>query len=240
MDNCPLIKGRGMEKAKKLGGGVVGRRLPVLSGVDPCGGERSDAADNRRRILSAARALFEERGVEAVSMAEIGRAAGVGQGTLYRRFEHKGDLCAALLRERMAQFTEEVRPRVEAEGEPALPRLAWFLDSLALFTEEDAPLLAAVRESAGGERRRSGAYRSPFYGWLRAAVTVLLAQAVERGEARADLDVEVTADAVLAPLAVDLYLFQRHELGVEPERIVDALRRLFLDGLRTGSAGGGS
>jgi AcrR family transcriptional regulator len=207
--------------------------------MGPCAGERSDAADNRRRILSAARTLFEERGVEAVSMAEIGRAAGVGQGTLYRRFEHKGDLCAALLRERMAQFTEELRPRVEAEGEPALPRLASFIDRLALFTEEDAPLLAAVRESAGGDRRRpghrSGAYRSPFYGWLRAAVISLLTQAVEGGEARADLDVEVTADAILAPLAVDLYLFQRGEAGMSRERIVGALQGLMLNGLRNGS-----
>jgi len=229
---------------EKLGEGKgARRRLPVLTELDPCGGERSDAADNRRRILAAARTLFGEKGVEAVSMAEIGRAAGVGQGTLYRRYEHKGALCAALLRDRMAQFTEEARPRVEDDAEPALERLVWLLESLARFTEEDAPLLAAIRGSAGGERRSgagSGAYRSPFYGWLRTAVTALLVQAVERGEARPDLDVEVTADAVLAPLAVDLYLFQRHELGVEPERIVDALRRLFLDGLRTGSAGGGS
>lgn len=212
----------------------VRRRLPVLSEVEPWVGERSDAADNRRRILSAAKALFEEKGVGAVSMAEVGRAAGVGQGTLYRRYEHKGALCAALLRDRMAQFTEEARPRLESESEPALERLVWFLESLARFTEEDAPLLAAVRASAGGDRRAgsgSGPYRSPFYGWLRAAVVALLGQAVERGEARGDLDVEVTADAVLAPLAVDLYLFQRHELGMEPGRIVGALRGLVLGGV---------
>lgn len=226
-----------MEKVGRKSEGGAGRgRLPVLGETDPCAGERSDAADNRRRILEAASALFEEKGVEAVSMAEIGRAAGVGQGTLYRRFEHKGDLCAALLRERMAQFTEDARPRVEAEGEPALPRLVWFVERLAFFTEEDAPLLAAVREASGGDRRRPGhrpgVFRSPFYGWLRAAVISLLAQAVERGEARADLDVEVTADAVLAPLAVDLYLFQRGELGMSRERIVGALRSLILDGVR--------
>jgi AcrR family transcriptional regulator len=215
----------------------VGRRLPVLEEFDSCSGERSDAADNRRRILSAARKLFEEKGVEGVSMAEIGRVAGVGQGTLYRRYEHKGALCAALLRNRMAQFTEETRPLVEDENEPALGRLVRFLERLARFTEEDAPLLAAVRNHAGSERRsgsRSGAYRSPFYGWLRAAVSALLVRAVERGEARPDLDVELTADAVLAPLAVDLYLFQRHELGVSHERIVGALRSFVLDGVRSG------
>ena len=210
--------------------------MPVLGegfgGEAPCG-ERSDAAESRRRILSAARKLFEEKGVDAVSMAEVGRAAGVGQGTLYRRFDHKGALCAALLRDRMGQFAEEAGLRVEDEAEPALERLVWFLDRLAQFTEEDAPLLAAVRGPVGGEHR-SGVYRSPFYGWLRAAVAALLARAVERGEAPDDLDVEVAADAILAPLAVDLYLFQRNELGISRERIVGALRALLLDGVRSG------
>lgn len=215
----------------------------MLREVEPCGEERSDAADNRRRILTAARALFEEKGVEAVSMAEIGRAARVGQGTLYRRYEHKGALCAALLSDRMARFTEEVRVHAEEEGEPALGSLIWLLQRLARFTEENAPLLAASRGSTRGDDRAgaySAAYRKPFYSWLRTAVVTLLARAVNREEARADLDVEVAADVVLAPLAVDLYLFQRRELGMEPERIVGALCGVFLDGLRTRGAVGES
>jgi AcrR family transcriptional regulator len=199
--------------------------------------ERSDAAESRRRILRAARELFRERGVDVVSMHEIGRTADVGQGTLYRRFEHKGALCSALLRERVERFSEEVRARLEDEGEPALERIAWLLDRLADFTEKNAPLLGAIRDAAGGERRTE-VYRSPFYGWLRACVVALLWRAVERDEALSDLDVECAADAVLAPLNIDLYLFQRHELGMEPERITVALRRLLLDGLRAATPGG--
>lgn len=218
--------------------GVGRRRIPVLAegflGEAPCG-ERSDAVESRRKILGAARVLFEEKGVDAVSMHEIGRAAGVGQGTLYRRFEHKGALCAALLREGMGRFTEEARVRVEDEGEQALDRLVWFLEHLAHFTEKDAPMLGAIKDSLGGGRRME-MYRSPFYGWLRAVVAALLSRAVERGEAPEDLDVEVLADVVLAPLNVDLYLFQRHELGMEPGRIVGALRGLLLDGLRGGDS----
>ena len=59
--------------------------MPVLGegfgGEAPCG-ERSDAAESRRRILSEARNLFDEKRVDAVSMAEVGRAAGVVQVTL--------------------------------------------------------------------------------------------------------------------------------------------------------------
>ncbi|HZG64870.1 MAG TPA: helix-turn-helix domain-containing protein, partial [Rubrobacteraceae bacterium] len=82
---------------REAGDGEGRYEIPVLDfGMLPHG-ERRDAAESRRRVLDTARELFEERGVDSVSMHEIGRAAGVGQGTLYRRYEHKGALCSALL-----------------------------------------------------------------------------------------------------------------------------------------------
>lgn len=209
------------------------RRLPVFGEWESVP-ERRDAAESRGRILSAARELFERKGVDAVSMYEIGRAAGVGQGTLYRRFAHKGELCLALLRESISRFTEEVAQEVEDEREPALKRLVRLLEQLASFTERNAALLGAVRDASGGERRTE-IYQSPFYGWLRAVTAWLLGRAVERGEARGDLDVEAVADSVLAPLNVELYEFQRRELGLEVERVVRALSGLLLEGLRARS-----
>src|SRR4051794_8640134 len=61
--------------------------------------ERRDAAEHRRRILIAARALFAAQGIDATNMTEIARTAHIGQGTLYRRFAHKGELCEALMKE---------------------------------------------------------------------------------------------------------------------------------------------
>jgi hypothetical protein len=92
------------------------RMVPVLE-VATLGSvvpeERRDAAGSRRKILGAAPRLFKSRGVDAVSMHEVGRAAGVGQGTLYRRFEHKGVLCSALLAEQIEDFYEGTWERVE-------------------------------------------------------------------------------------------------------------------------------
>ena len=48
--------------------------------------ERADAARNRRRILTAARLLVERNGADAVTMDDVATAAGVGKGTLFRRF----------------------------------------------------------------------------------------------------------------------------------------------------------
>jgi AcrR family transcriptional regulator len=191
---------------------------------------RSDAVENRRRILEAARGAFGERGVEATSMHRIGRAAGVGQGTLYRHFEHKGALCAALLSEKIEGFVGEMRRRTEGRGS-ALGRLKWFLGWVAKFNEGNGELLGAIRGSSAGGRRAE-LYGNPFYQRLKDTVVGLLDEAGDRGEVSPDLDTECLADTLLAALNIDLYLYQRHQLGMERERIVGALRSL-LEGLRT-------
>ena len=61
---------------------------------------RRDAERNRQRILAAAAGVFTERGLDA-TLDEVARAAGVGIGTVYRRFPDKESLVAALFRDRI-------------------------------------------------------------------------------------------------------------------------------------------
>ncbi len=197
--------------------------------------ERRDAAAHRRRILDVARALFTARGVAAVTMQEIALAAGVGKGTLYRRYAHKGQLCLALLGDSIARFRAEVgevvadTPASDADRMSSLDRLDAVLAGLVRFNEANGPLLAAVEE-AGGERH-GAMYDSSFYRWLHATVSQLLEHAV-KGEECAPLDIPYTADAILAALAIDLYRYQRRAREFTPERIAEAARRLYRDGLR--------
>jgi AcrR family transcriptional regulator len=188
--------------------------------------------ENRRRILEVARGTFAERGVDATSMHRIGQLAGVGQGTLYRHFEHKGALCSALLTEEIQGFVREMRRRTEGRG-PAIGRLKWFLGWVAKFNEENGPLLGAIRDASAGGRRVE-LYGNPFYETLRNTVVDLLDEAGGGGEIPAGLDTECLADTLLAGLNIDLYLYQRHQLGMERERVVGGLRSL-LDGLRVGA-----
>ena len=222
-----------MEDFSVKGATGAGRSFPALDaetfGAARCG-ERRDAAESRRKILDAARHLFSERGVGAVTMYEVGRAAGVGQGTLYRRYEHKGALCTALLHESMEHFAEEVRNRLVVADESALGQLEYLIFRLVHFNEENASLLGAIQEATGGLRRSGGMYRNPFYRWLRATVAALLERGMDRGELPA-LDVEYLSDAILAPLNIELYLFQRHELSMSHERIISSLQDLLLNGL---------
>ena len=196
--------------------------------------ERSDARENRRQILAAAKRRFAAQGIEATSMQEIARAAGVGQGTLYRHFAHKGDLCLALIREDLAAFRERVGAIVaDSQAVPSpLARLEILIVEKIGVTEGHLPLLAAIQDAAAGSRRP---FRGPFDTWVHEHIVALLEQAVAQGEV-APLDIPFTADAILAALAPPHYRFQRYDLGYSSERIGAGMRRLFVDGLRQRAA----
>ncbi len=212
--------------------------------------ERRDAAEHRRHILDVARRLFAERGVDDVSMQGIARAAGVGQGTLYRRYAHKGKLCMALLGENVARAEDELRTYLAscAPSTSARAQLDYVLSRHVAFNEENAPLLSAMfeAEASGANRRaahydnrhydnrRASRYDNPFYQAQHETVETLLQRAVTRGELPS-LDTAYVADAILASLAIDLYIHQRTRQGYTPERIMGSIRQLYIDGLYAGA-----
>ena len=69
---------------------------------------RADAQRNLELILEAAAEAFAEKGHEA-SVADIAKSAGVGQATIFRRFETKDDLIVAVFERKLAQMHEAVR-----------------------------------------------------------------------------------------------------------------------------------
>jgi AcrR family transcriptional regulator len=76
---------------------------------------RKDAAQHREQLLAAAVQVFNERGLDA-SVTEIARAAGVGIGTLYRRFPTKDALVDALIREILSATIEMAHDALTAPG----------------------------------------------------------------------------------------------------------------------------
>jgi AcrR family transcriptional regulator len=193
--------------------------------------ERSDARENRQQLLAVAKQLFTAQGIDRTSMHEIGRTAGVGQATLYRHFADKGEICHALIKEDLAAFQERVGALIDGAGAVASPmaRLDTLIVEKNRLTESHLPLFAAIDEAATAAQRK--AFRGPFHMWLHEQITSLLAQAVAQGEV-APLDATFTADAILAAVAPHLYRYQRQDLGYSSERIMAAMRHLFIDGLR--------
>ena len=94
--------------------------LPVLPGLWAMALDsearplRADAERNRRRLLDAAATVFAEHGLDA-SVSEIARRAGVGQGTVFRRFPSKERLIAAIIVDRLDELVAVGEAQLDAE-----------------------------------------------------------------------------------------------------------------------------
>ncbi|HEY8457000.1 MAG TPA: TetR/AcrR family transcriptional regulator [Actinopolymorphaceae bacterium] len=182
---------------------------PELLGIGRPPKERADAARNRARILEAAERLFATHGVDGVSMDQIAADAGVGKGTLFRRFGDKAGLAVALLdaRERELQGAVLSGPPPLGPGAEPLDRLVAFLQAYAEFLEAHLDLVHLSETATPGARYRIGAYRFWHH-----HVRLLIA------EARPDLDAGYLAHVLLAPLAADQRRALRDEVALDRVR----------------------
>lgn len=158
-----------------------------------CGDEpvlRADAERNRAKLLTAARTVFAEQGLEA-PLEEIARQAGVGIATLYRRFPTRDQLIAATFIERMTRYADAARAALAAPDPWA---------GLTEFTTHWTALQIADRglgdvmsmsfpENPEFERARAGAY---------GAFTTLIQRAKDANVMRADF---VPEDLIMMMMA---------------------------------------
>jgi len=122
------------------------RGLPVLPVGDPAPPERGDAARNRALLLDAARRLVDARGAEAVTTDDIAAAAGVGKGTLFRRFGSRAGLMIVLLDEdeKIQQQAFLFGPPPLGPGAPPLERLLAYGRQRLKFVDTHHALLSDV------------------------------------------------------------------------------------------------
>lgn len=161
--------------------------------------QRGDATRNRGRVLDAARRLVAERGTEGVTMDEVAAAAGVGKGTLFRRFGSRAGLMRELLDadERALQQEMMFGPPPLGPSAPPLERLLAFGHRRLEFVRRHADLLSEADRQWPGRSSPAGAV-------LHTHVRLLLAAAGATG------DLDTQADALLALLDAD---YVRHQLG---------------------------
>ena len=174
--------------------------------------ERADAARNRVAVLQAAARLFAEHGVAAVSMDQVAAAAGVGKGTVFRRFGDKAGLAVALLDTRERELQEAILhgPPPLGPGAAAADRLAAFTGAYLDYLLAHLELVRLSETAAPGARYRIGAYRF----WHR-HVAILLGGAP---------DPEYAAHAFLAAMAAEHVTAVLPALG--EARVRDGLARL--------------
>jgi AcrR family transcriptional regulator len=181
---------------------------------------RCDAERNRQQILLAARAAFAERGL-AVTLDEIAQRAGVGVGTVYRRYANKDDL--------IDELYECVVARLAAVAEAALARddpwkgLTGFLEQSLAMQASNRALKDIMAE--GSHRGRERVARA------RERVSPLASELFQRAKQSGRLRPDVT-ETDIKTIVMMLGAVIDSTRTTEP----DAWRRqlgIVLDGLRT-------
>jgi AcrR family transcriptional regulator len=183
--------------------------VPELPVIQPATPARADAARNRARIMAAAERLFAERGAHATTMEDIAAAAGVGKGTVFRRFGDRASLVFALLDRTERDFQEAILRGPPPLGPGASPaaRLTAFGEAMLDRLERDGELLLET-EAHVGQWQRSRPYAAL---WLH--VNALLEEALPHA------DREYLTDVLLAALSPGAFHHQRHVRGLPLERI---------------------
>jgi AcrR family transcriptional regulator len=180
---------------------------------------RRDAARNRERILAAAGEVFATRGLD-VTLDDIADHAGVGVGTVYRRFHDKEQLIDALFDDRMDAVVR-VAEKALAADDPWLGLEAFFVDIFELQAAD-----RGLRELAfAGTRGRELVTRA------RTRLEPLVEELVARGQASGQLRADIRTDDV--PI-IQKMLAQVIDIagGVSPE-LWRRYLTIVLDGLCT-------
>lgn len=190
--------------------------------------ERSDAAENRQRILKAAVTLFEQSGVEQVSMNQIAIAAQVGSGTLYRRYRDKSELCLDLIKDNIELLFEDIALYLNQHmEEPPNQRLKEVLRLFIRFRESKAQLLTGVEDSVASiTKRHNDRTHSPIYNELHQLFVTLFDEMSDMDKINPNSTFR--ADMLLTTLRSDSYVFQRDVRGYTPEMFLEQLCLTFL------------
>ncbi|MFO7320760.1 MAG: helix-turn-helix domain-containing protein [Chloroflexota bacterium] len=177
---------------------------------------RADAIKNRNLLLATAERLFDEYGVEAVSMSAVAEAAGVGKGTLYRHFTSKTDLCLGLLDKDQRELQERTLDRLRADGDP-YDDLCWFIEQVLEFVESHLKWLRVIGVGASS-------LEHPAHLWWRQTIRSLMERIGVSG------DIDYKADVLYGLLNPHMQDFQREALGYSRERVrqglIDTLNQL--------------
>jgi AcrR family transcriptional regulator len=180
---------------------------------------RRDAERNRARILEAAAAAFAEGGL-SVTMDEIARRAGVGVGTVYRRFPDKEMLIDALFEQRIDELAGVVESALAQED--AWAGLEQFFETSLAVQAADRGLKEVVLSTAHGQDRVRRA---------RGRLAPLVIELIERAQAQGELRPDVAApDIALVQFMLGSVIDYTHD--VDPD-VWRRLLALVLDGLRT-------
>jgi AcrR family transcriptional regulator len=174
--------------------GDAAASTPSRAGARRVGRPREARAD--RAIPTAALELMAERGVQGLRVDDVARRAGVGKAAIYRRYRTKDQLVTEVV---SALVNEEIE--IPDSGSTRQDLLVLMREAVELYS---ATLAAKLMPSIVDEMSRNGEFaaiaRDRFLTQRRAALRVVFARGIERGDLSRDLDVEFALDVLAGPL----------------------------------------
>jgi len=112
--------------------------------------ERADAVRNRRHLLATAREMLERQGADTLTMDALAEQAGLGKGTVFRRFGTRAGIFQALLDDDERAFQEQVLagPPPLGPGAPPIDRLIAYGRARAAFLIEHREIARAALDGS--------------------------------------------------------------------------------------------
>lgn len=176
---------------------------------------RADAARNQAVVLEAADRLFVESGDgTAVSMDDIARAAGVGKGTLFRRFGDRSALLRAVFEARTAPLREAFTMAMETHSSSSTERIVGMIEAIVRMKLDNRQLVRALEDPATA-KTGPPLLSTELYQWVhRIFVDVL------DGHTSSAVDASWTAHVLLSVVRADLIIYAAEEEGRADDEII--------------------
>jgi AcrR family transcriptional regulator len=179
---------------------LVGKKRSEVHGEPTPNAYHGHRERQRRRILEAAEALFDEHGIDRVTMAEITSASGVRASTLYQYFSSKDDIVWAILSNALKDVTQRIEERLES-ATTGLSKITALLDFMA---DELSTNPAKVRFMAQFDAMYARHWPAERMVTLEAQInpkgfeyfSKLIREGIADGSLRHDLDPDFTMHAV--------------------------------------------
>ncbi|MCL1631667.1 TetR/AcrR family transcriptional regulator [Sporolactobacillus sp. CPB3-1] len=180
-------------------------------------------------ILKTTEALADRYGIDKVSMHQIAQTAGVGQGTIYRRYANKGALCMELMDEKFRLLQEHAAQIV---GQPGTvhEKLKAVLSEQIHFLESHVSYIEAIHDAATCEGKKQTFYESRPYRFLHQVLRDLLNEAITAKTAK-PMNTDFTAHTWIASINPKVYLYLRKKKRYSEKEIVSFFTQSFIDPL---------
>lgn len=178
---------------------------------------RSDAKENRQRILTVATHLLQKQAFKKITMAQIAHQARVGIGTLYRNFPTKNELYLATLYEKLDQYAQKENAYLD-QHPVTLASVKHVIGDYLAFREERLNLFPPVTFQASKSYYQHDNYQNLINLFARLFISYKKCD-----QATAIFQ----ADVLAAALRSDAYYYQRKGRQLSPAQILSQLIKLF-------------